>query len=472
MDGLQGTMRQSLQFRLSAWLCATIAVIAVAAGMVSFLSAFQQALKAQDDQLRQMAALFDGQKVPAPSVVPHGDKLEGDPDSRVVVQWLGSANAAPPQSAGALADLPANLADGLHTTRLGATTWRVFVKTVSPGSRVAVGQRTEVRDEIAQDSAQHTLSLFLILIPVLLVVVGVLIRTMFLPLKAAARDLDRRSEQELHEVSAATMPSEIRPFVVAINRLLARVGQSVVAQRRFVADAAHELRSPLTALSLQAEQLDAADMSAQARERLALLRQGIGRARSLLDQLLTLARVQDVSHENIQAVPLQQVFRQVLEDLIPLAEAKNIDVGVVGHQDACVLARHNDLQTLVKNLVDNAIRYTPPDGQINLSAKSDEHGVILQVADTGPGIAPEERERVFDAFYRVLGQDEVGSGLGLSIVRNVADRLNATISLAYANEPANEPARSGLRVTVTFPRAERLATGNSAQPDPDIPPAR
>ena len=465
MDGLQRKLRQSLQFRLSAWLCATIAVIAVAAGIVSFLLAFQQALEAQDGQLRQMAALFDGQRLPVPSVAPRVDKLDGDPDSRVVVRWLGSANTASSLPVAALADLPANLPDGIHTMRLGASSWRVFVKTVAPGSRVAVGQRTEVRDEIAQDSAQYTLSLFLILIPVLLVVVGILIRNIFRPLKAAALDLDRRSEQDLHEVAAANLPSEIRPFVVAINRLLSRVDQSVAAQRRFIADAAHELRSPLTALSLQAEQLDAADMSTQARDRLTSLRLGIRRARSLLDQLLTLARLQDASHESIQAVSLQLVFRQVLEVLMPLAEAKNIDVGVVGHQDAHVMAPHSDLQTLVKNLVDNAIRHTPRYGQINLSAGSDEHGVILQITDTGPGIAPEERERVFDAFYRVLGQDEVGSGLGLSIVKTIANRLGAEISLAYASESA----RSGLGVTVRFPSTDGPATRNSASPRPAAP---
>ncbi|MEO8837653.1 MAG: ATP-binding protein [Herbaspirillum sp.] len=423
-------------------------MIAIASGIISFMLAFQQALEVQDDQLRQMAALVDEQRLVAPlSIASPAGQNESDPDSRVVVQWLGSTNAASSQPNGALAALPTNLSDGIHTTQLGAASWRVFVKTVTPGSRVAIGQRTEVRDEIAQDSAQHTLLLFLILIPVLLLVVGILIRSMFRPLKAAALDLDQRSEQDLQEVSAANLPSEIRPFVVAINRLLSRVDQSVAAQRRFVADAAHELRSPLTALSLQAEQLDIADMSNQARERFATLRSGIQRTRSLLNQLLTLARVQDAPHEDVRAVPLQLVFRQVLENLMPLAEAKNIDLGVVGCQDAHVMAPQSDLETLVKNLVDNAIRYTPRDGQINLSAQCSKHGVILQVTDTGPGIAPEERERVFDAFYRVLGQDETGSGLGLSIVQNIAARLNAKISLTYANEPA----QNGLTVTVTFP---------------------
>ena len=187
-------------------------------------------------------------------------------------------------------------------------------------------------------------------------------------------------------------------------------------------------------------------MSTQARERLASLRQGMRRARNLLDQLLTLARVQEASQENIQTVPLQRVFRKVLEDLMPLADAKNIDVGVVGHQNVHVQVSEGDLQTLVKNLVDNAIRYTPRGGQINLSAERHGRDVMVQVTDTGPGIAPQERERVFDAFYRVLGREEVGSCLGLSIVKTIADRLGAKISLAYADESA----RSGLQVVVMF----------------------
>ncbi|MDR3452299.1 MAG: ATP-binding protein [Rhodoferax sp.] len=463
MDGFQGKLRQSLQFRLSAWLCLVILAIAVAAGVFSYLSAFQEAIELQDDQLRQMAALIQRQQLPVTSAPP-ADPLDGDPQSRVVVQLLPSPGAQTPEPASLLSDVPAGLPDGIQTLRSSHTSWRVVIKTLASGSRVAVGQRTEVRDEIARDSAQRTLMPFLILIPVLLLLVGGLIRNMFRPLKTMALDIDRRSEQDLREVANAHLPSEIRPFVVAINRLLLRVAQSVSMQRRFVADAAHELRSPLTALSLQAEQLDAADMSAHARERLAVLRSGIRRTRGLLDQLLTLARVQDSSRGRTQTVSVQQVFRQVLEDLMPLADVKNIDVGVEGAQDARVTAHEADLKTLVKNLVDNAIRYTPNEGRINLSVHTNGRDVILQVTDTGPGIAPQERLRVFDPFYRVLGHDEVGSGLGLSIVQTIADRLEAKIDLGYANEPT----QSGLRVSVTFPTMASIAAGNSS-PQPTNP---
>ncbi|MEO8600627.1 MAG: ATP-binding protein, partial [bacterium] len=281
-----------------------------------------------------------------------------------------------------------------------------------------------------------------------------LTRKMFKPLKKMASELDQRSEQDLSEISDTRIPSEIQPFVTAINQLLTRVAQSAAAQRRFVADAAHELRSPLTALSLQAERLEAADMSGQARERLTSLRDGIHRTRGLLDQLLTLARVQESSHGQTASVSIQYVFRQVLEDLMPLAEVKNIDVGVVSELDANVSVQEVDLKTLVKNLLDNAIRYTPDGGRIDLSVRTNDHHVTVQVDDTGPGIPEDERIRVFDPFYRALGNDAVGSGLGLSIVKTIADRVGAKVSFDYTNENL----KSGLRVMVIFPVIADLTT--------------
>jgi two-component system OmpR family sensor kinase len=147
----------------------------------------------------------------------------------------------------------------------------------------------------------------------------------------------------------------VRPFAVAINRLLNRVGQSMESQRRFVADAAHELRSPLTAMSLQAERLAEAEMSGLTRERLTVLRQGIGRGRSLLNQLLTLAKAQSATDLPQSPVPVQSIYRRVLEDLMPLAEAKHIDIGVEGTQDAEVWASELDMIAVVKNLVDKVV---------------------------------------------------------------------------------------------------------------------
>lgn len=438
-------MSQSLQFKLSAWLSLTILVIALAGGVFSFVSAFHEANKLQDDQLRQVAALIDRQHLPLPRVEAQAAVPVADSDSRVIVQTLGPVRAPASASAEVLG-LPADLPDGIQTHTVFNEPWRLFIKTLDPGLRIVAGQRTAVRDEVARDSALRTVMPFVLLFPLLLLVVGILIRQMFKPVKRLALDLDRRSEQDLGALSDTNLPSEIVPFVVAINRLLSRVARSVALQRRFVADAAHELRSPLTALSLQAERLEAADMSDQARERLGTLKRGLQRTRALLDQLLTLARMQEPFNDKAVSVSVQRTIRQVLEDLMPQAESKKIDLGVIGDADAEVTLREADLQSLVKNLIDNAIRYTPNGGRIDLSVMRNGPRVILQVDDNGPGIPEEERERVFDPFYRVLGNNEVGSGLGLSIVKTIAERIGASVVL----KDANKGALPGLSVIVTF----------------------
>jgi two-component system OmpR family sensor kinase len=338
-----------------------------------------------------------------------------------------------------------DLPDGLQTVAIGGAPWRLFVSTHERGLRVAIGQQTTVRDEIANKSALRTVAPLLSLVLLLPLLVGYLIRKMLHPLKIMAADLESRSEPVWQEIAAGAVPSEIRPFVVAIKRLLARVAQSVAAQRRFLADAAHELRSPLTALSLQAELLEAAEMPEEARMRLAALRRGIGRTRNLLDQLLALARAQSQTGE-ARPVRVICVIRQVLEDLMPLAEAKHMDIGVVRQDDVVVQASEMDLTILVRNLVDNAIRYTPEGGKIDLAVEAGADSAVFRVDDAGPGISPDQRERVFDPFYRALGTDEFGSGLGLSIVKTIADRIGAGVSLEQSGS-------GGLLVAVSIPRS-------------------
>ncbi len=447
MDGLKRRVKGSLRIRLSLWLSLAILGVALIAGVFTFSSAFDEAHELQDDVLRQVAALFDRHHLSLPEGGDRGGAAASDPESRIFVQPLSTTvsgssgkDARPPLA------LPQNLLDGMQTVRTGDEAYRVLVQTLGTGQRLAVAQETAVRDEIARDSALRTVMPFLILIPILLLIVADLVRKVFKPVADLAIEIDQRGEHELHPIPAGPLPVEIRPFVAAINRLLMRVEQSMEVQRRFVADATHELRSPLTALSLQAERLADSEMSAVAQERLSALRQGIERGRVLLEQLLALARAQTAAIAPTIPVSVHQVYRRVLEDLMPLAEAKGIDIGVVGESDARVLAAEVDLFTLVKNLVDNAIRYTPAGGRVDLSVSTVDGVTTLAVEDNGPGIPEEARERVFDPFYRVLGSDQIGSGLGLSIVQAIAARTGAIVSLGFASEAS----RSGLRTTVIF----------------------
>lgn len=448
MDGFKKRVKNSLQIRLSFWLSLAILGVALLAGIFAFFSAFNEAYELQDDVLRQVAMLFDRHGLTVPQRGNLGTGADSDPESRVFVQLLSpTPPSIPKNDSNPMLALPQNLRDGLQTVRANHESYRVLVRTIGSGERLAVAQETAVRDEIAMNSSLRTLMPFLVLVPILLLVMAYLIRKIFQPIAALSIEIDQRSEQELHPIAPEPFPAEIRPFISAINRLFKRVEQAMAAQRRFIADAAHELRSPLTAMSLQAERLGDAEMSANAHERLHTLRQGIERGRTLLDQMLALARAQSSEIASTTTVSVQQVYRRVLEDLMPLAEAKDIDIGVLSDSDAHLSANEVDLTTLVKNLVDNAIRYTPTGGRVDLSVLATNEGTTLVIEDNGPGISEAERARVFDPFYRVLGSDEVGSGLGLSIVQTISIRIGAKVSLGCASDQS----KSGLRVMVIFP---------------------
>ena len=454
MDGLKKRLNESVQLKLSFILSLAILVVASVAGIFSYLSAFDEAHELQDDVLRQVAQLMDRQRLSPPPPTTNARPKDADEESRVIVQRLGEAKQSEASlDAGNTLALPTTLADGLHTLEVGGESFRVLVKTTAAGERIAVAQEAGFRNEIARDGALRSVMPFLILVPVLLLIVADLVRKMFLPIAALSKEIDQRAEQELHPVEDRHLPVEVRPFAVAINRLLARVGQSMDSQRRFVADAAHELRSPLTALSLQAERLADAEMSGLAYERLTVLRQGIERGRSLLDQLLTLAKAQSEADSPKSPVSVQSIYRHVLEDLIPLAEAKRIDIGVEGTQDVEVWVSELDMIAVVKNLVDNAIRYTPECGKVDLSVYISEGSAVMCFRDNGPGISLAERERVFDPFYRTLGSEQIGSGLGLSIVQTIAHRIGAEIYLDFVDERQ----KTGLKVRFVIPIKNALS---------------
>lgn len=447
MDGFQTKLRQSLQYKLSAWLTLVILGMALAAGAFSFAAAFQEAIELQDDQLRQITLLADQKnwQIASPESATGAGEL--DQESRVILQWLPKTAPTTPLTSVGYLNLPADLPDGVQTVTVHDESWRLIVRTLGSGERIVAGQQTAIRNEIAQDGALRTLFPFLILIPVLLVMVSVLIRQMFKPVKQLSTELDQRAQEDLRAISGANVPSEIQPFVEAINSLLFRVTQTMAAQRRFLADAAHELRSPLTALSLQSERLGAAEMSPEAKVRLSVLQSGLQRSRQLLDQLLALARAQETPKADVHPVSVRQVCRDVLEDLMPQAMSKNIDIGIVGEENPQLLVPEMDLRTLIKNLLDNAIRYSPVGGQIDIHISNQEGFPTLRVDDLGPGIPATERARVFDPFYRILGNDEIGSGLGLSIVKTITDRMGASIVLKYTDEQQ----QIGLSVAVVFP---------------------
>ncbi|MFC5549093.1 ATP-binding protein [Massilia aerilata] len=445
MDGREGPLRASLRFRLSLWISTAILVGAAVAGAYSYIAATDDAHRNQDTQLRQVGYLIS--RLDAAPNSPKARERVGDVDfdARIVVRFIAAPGGPLPRPERPPSFSPA-LRDGLQTVTIGRETWRVFVRTNDKGVRVAVAQQTAVRDAAARSSALRTVMPILFLGVVLVMMAALLVRTMFLPLQRLAAQLGARRDHDLGELDRAELPSEVWPFVTEINKLIARTVRALTLQRRFIADAAHELRSPMTAMSLQAERLAASEMPGEARERLEALSAGLSRTRILLDQLLALARTQESGDKQLTRVPLKKAILECLEDLVPLAEAKAIDLGMVGDADPLVAGRPMDIRILVKNLVDNAIRYTPPGGRVDISVADSDGHVVLDIDDTGAGIPAHERDRVFDPFYRVLGSGEIGSGLGLAITLSIANQIGAAISLTEKPDGTQ-----GLRARVVFP---------------------
>ncbi len=444
MDGREGPIAASLRFRLSLWISTAILLGAAIAGAYTYIAATKDAHREQDTHLRQVGYLIS--RLDAVPTSPMAREREGDVDydARLVVRFIEASGTALPHT-GRPPYFSAPLPDGLQTVTFGSETWRVFTRTNAKGVRVAVAQQTAVRDAIAEANAWRTVMPILFLGPVLVLLVMLLVRAMFQPLQRLATQLGARPDHDFVELDRAALPSEVWPFVAEINKLIARTARALTLHRRFIADAAHELRSPMTAMSLQAERLAASTMPDEARDRLGTLSAGLSRTRVLLDQLLTLARTQESGNDRPTQVPLKKAIQECLEDLVPLAEAKAIDLGVVGDADPVISGRPMDIRILVKNLVDNAIRYTPTGGRVDINIEICNGRVVLNIDDTGPGIPPEERERVFDPFYRVLGNGEIGSGLGLAITASIAKRIGATISLT-----GKPDGTQGLRANVTF----------------------
>ncbi|WP_229503871.1 ATP-binding protein [Massilia putida] len=269
------------------------------------------------------------------------------------------------------------------------------------------------------------------------------------PLTRLAQALGRRSPSDLQPLAERDEPPELRPVVAAMDDLLLRLDHALHSQRTFVADAAHELRTPLTALQLQLQLAERAGDDEQRAAAFTKLHQRLDRAIHLVQQLLTAARQEGGTGEAAQVpVNLLEVARACIGERYDQASAKNIDLGIVEAEadldGPCLPGNADGLRILIGNLLDNALRYTAPGGRIDVTVAQTEREIVLQVADDGIGIAPTERARVFDRFYRGAGHAEWGSGLGLSIVRSVANAHQATVALC------DGPTGRGLLVTVRF----------------------
>jgi two-component system OmpR family sensor kinase len=312
--------------------------------------------------------------------------------------------------------------------------WRMY--TARFGAQVVqAAQATDERTQLAAAAAVRVLVPVLAALPFLGLLVWFVLERGFAPLERIARAVRARDVIALEALPVERVPREVEPLIHALNSLLERLRQAFELQRRFASDAAHELRTPLTALGLQIQLLERARTDEERAQGIARLKQRAKRAERVVQQLLAMARLEpEAVQQPATPVELDILARSLIEELAPVAAQKGVALCLGRLEAARIVGVEDALRLLAANLVDNAIRYGRPGGRVELSAWREGARAILQVCDDGPGIAPAERERVFDRFYRGAEVDsEVdasGSGLGLAIVRQVARLHDARVELA------------------------------------------
>lgn len=441
-----GVGAHSLKTRLLWFVLAAILLGAVLQAGTAYRSALKQADALFDDHLRQVARTLRG-GIPLGAALP---ELEDEAGFELYVQIWGqdgtqifrsTRSALPPRAVLGFSDVQAH---GKH--------YRVYTLQTALQT-VQIAQDLDARTARARALAARAVLPFALLTPLLMLAVWWVIRQSLAPVERARRQLAQRAADDFSPLAGAGLPDEVRPLVDELNLLFGRVRDAFDAQKTFVADAAHELRSPLTALKLQAQALRAGGRTDEATpaEREAgiqRLNQGIDRAIRLVEQLLVLAREEAGSGPARETVDLRDVIRLAVADVLPQARLKQIDLGLAEGEAAMtqVQGEPEALRVLLRNLLDNAVKYTPAAGRVDVSLQLVQGRPLLNVEDSGPGIVADERERVFDRFYRASGAaSETGSGLGLAIVQVIAARHGATLELGQSER------LGGLRVSVMFP---------------------
>lgn len=435
---------RSIRRTLLLWLSAgLLAGIAVAAGL-TYYQAREEANELFDYQMKRMAASLPHSAF-APLASVSGDEFDIDED--VVIQ-IWDKTGIPIYLSQRRPSLPQRAELGFTNVSTPDGVWRVYSAQLGE-TVVQVAQPLSARRAIAAQTALRMTLPLTVLIPFMGGLIWLAVGSGLAPVRRIVHEVQARDSTSLSPISNAGLPEEIEPLTHALNDLLARLERSIGIQRSFVADAAHELRTPLTALKLQIRLVEHAQDDSERKAAISDLKQGLERASHLVQQLLTLSRQEaDVAESAFKRVDLLEIARLVVGEQAPIAAQKHIDLGIEEGTPTLIAGDFEALRMMLGNLVDNAVRYTPPHGRIDVSVIPSAGNAVLSVTDNGEGIPEEDRQRVFDRFYRREGaQTQQGSGLGLAIVRNIVARHQGDISLGPGLEGR------GLRVNIRLPLA-------------------
>lgn len=446
----------SLRRGLLRWILGAFGFGSILLVLVAYVVMLDEMNEVLDDNLRQVATAVaryheHGGAVSVERESPRRDKaLSPDAGELVTRVWRADGQPAAGKDEDAIFQRPT--APGVAHVTVDGVDWRTYT-VVSESFVVLAAQRAAAREKMA---AEATSKLLIPLLLIALMIGGLIVfalRRGLRPLGMAAEQIAQRNIRKLEPIGAEDLPLELQPLVDSFNSLMSRSSQAFSAQERFIADAAHELRSPVTALRLQVGLVAGANEGPQRRLAEQDLRDGILRLQRMIEQLLQLSRAgRGDGNPQFSVVDLRALVLDVVTDHAQVASSKQIDLGAEVHGPVRVEGDAEELRVLLNNLVHNALHYPPAGSRVDVSAATESGVAILRVVDNGPGISPAERERVFDRFFRGAGEhvrsgDPAGSGLGLAIAKAIAQRHGATVSLLAG------PQGVGLEVRVAFAAA-------------------
>ncbi len=445
---------RSIQRYVLCWMICALILGGVMVGLMTYVVTLEEMSEVFDSGLKNVAEALGHHQDAGYNTVSEGSSVmptrTDEPKDVEIVTLTWTREGRLIYSSDARVNLPFSIQEGLAKVTIGNEEWIVY-SSVGVRGVAQAAQRTSQRRFMAGESASEVFPPMVILV---FVVGGLLIfglRRGLAPLNRTAREVAIRSAASMDAIPTREIPREILPLVHSLNDLLARLSAAFSTQRRFLADAAHELRTPITALRLQVQLLQSTGDPNSRAEAGRELSSGINRVQRLIHQLLQVARAEaDGGQLRLSRVDLSELVRDVVTRFSLKAEQCSLDIGAALSQEAVVVeADEAQIAVLLENLVENALRYTPSGGVIDVVADVLNGCPRLGVLDTGPGIAEAERERVFDRFYRgegasALARDREGSGLGLAIVRTIALRHGAHVSLHSRHSGP------GLEVWVTF----------------------
>ncbi|RZL35579.1 MAG: two-component sensor histidine kinase [Rubrivivax sp.] len=449
---------RSLQGRLLALVLGVVAAVWGVTLALTWLDVRHELDELLDSHLAQAAALLvvqqageieDGDHaIDAPSLHRYAPKVAFQVfhEGRLAMR---SANAP----ARPMLPLTGTAAHGLRTVDLDGTTWRVFAAHGRErDTQVFVGEQVRSRDDILRAVLRSGLTPMLFALPWLALAAWWAVRRGVAPLRALGRTLAQRRPDEMHAVDVSGAPAEMAPMLDALNGLFGRIGELMASERRFTADAAHELRTPIAAIRAQAQVALVSADDAERRHALHATLQGCDRATRLVEQLLTLSRLEAGNAPALATLELGAVVREVVADAAAQALRKHQTLSLDAPEPVSVHAEPALLAVLVRNLVDNAIRYSPEGASVSVSVRATPGGAALTVEDSGPGMREADIGRLGERFFRVIGSGESGSGLGWSIMRRVAGVLGAEMVVSRSTS------LGGLAVSV------RLRSGSEPPP--------